>query len=593
MLKSIIFSLRWAWQIDKRRVLYELFYNVLKQFFNVFYGVYFLRALLNAIETGQDFSQILMLLSFMLLVSILFYYANNHFREVYLPRFDLRFRQSVYESIVTRASHLPYDSYNEPEFLDRYKRVVDKTADSVRKTLTSLGTMAGLVVALGMIAVYIIPTDPFALLLSLLPLGYSYFLSDKSENLQFELDKATTISARKKEYADRIFYLPCFAKELRLTRIANALQGLYDEGTEETVAAYRQNGPKIARLKAVEACVGDVFIIMLPIAYVAVRVLTGARLQIGDFVGIAQSIAYFGWDVEWFFDMIVDIKSASLRIREYKEYTADCDKAVEGFIIPDGRLPDVTSDFILSCRNAAYAYPGSEAGVFALHGIDFDIRKGEKIAIVGENGAGKTTLVSLLMHLLSCTEGKITLGGRDLESFAPGQLSEFFGVVLQDFHLYPISVRENVDPDGVLDDKTIWSALRDMALDGVIHSLDTQLTREFSDDGLELSGGQLQRLALARVVARGYPFVILDEPTSALDPITEREIYRLLAHALADRTLLFISHRLASTRFVDRIIVVRNGTIEESGSHVELMAAKGYYYSLYTLQESLYKEAGR
>ena len=132
-----------------------------------------------------------------------------------------------------------------------------------------------------------------------------------------------------------------------------------------------------------------------------------------------------------------------------------------------------------------------------------------------------------------------------------------------------------------------------MALDGVIHSLDTQLTREFSDDGLELSGGQLQRLALARVVARGYPFVILDEPTSALDPITEREIYRLLAHALADRTLLFISHRLASTRFVDRIIVVRNGTIEESGSHVELMAAKGYYYSLYTLQESLYKEAGR
>ena len=183
------------------------------------------------------------------------------------------------------------------------------------------------------------------------------------------------------------------------------------------------------------------------------------------------------------------------------------------------------------------------------------------------------------------------LDGRDLETFAPGQLAGFFGVVLQDFHLYPVSVRENIDPDGVLDDGTIWSALRAMALDGVIRDLDTPLTREFSDDGLELSGGQLQRLALARIVARGYPFVILDEPTSALDPITEREIYCLLAQALADRTLLFISHRLASTQFVDRILVVRNGTISESGSHAELMAAKGYYHSLYTLQESLYKEA--
>ena len=533
MFQSILFSLRWAWRIDKRRVLYELFYNVLKQFFNVFYGVYFLRTLLNAIETGQDFLRILLLLGFMLLVSILFYYTNNHFREVYLPRFDLRFRQSVCESIVTRVSRLPYDVYNEPEFLNRYKRVVDKTADSVRMTLTSLGTMVGLIVALAMIAVYIIPVDPFALLLSLLPLGYSYFLSARSENLQFELDKATTVSARKKEYADRIFYLPRFAKELRLTRIANALQGLYDEGTEEIAAAYRQNGPKIARLKAIESCIGDVFIIMLPIAYAAIRVLTGAKLQIGDFIGIAQSIAYFGWDVEWFFDMVVEIKSASLRIREYEEYTADCDKAVEDFIVPDGKLPDADSDFTLSCRNAAYAYPGSEAGVFALQGIGFDIRKGEKIAIVGENGAGKTTLVSLLMHLLSCTEGKITLDGRDLETFAAGQLTDFFGVVLQDFHLYPVSVRENIDPEGVLDDDAIWAALRAMALDDVIHSLDTPLTREFSDEGLELSGGQQQRLALARVIARGYPFVILDEPTSALDPITEREIYRLWQHWLS------------------------------------------------------------
>lgn len=588
MLKAICLSVKTAWQIDKVRVFYEIFYNLVKQFFNVFYGVYFLRTILAYIETGRDLYSILFILCFMLTVNIIFYLLNNYFKEVYLPRFDLKISQYMYEKIVIRTSKVPYDIYNQPEFLDQYKRVLDNTVPNMQKTLSALGTMSGLIIALLMVAIYVIQVDVFAILLSVFPLLYSYFISEKGEVYQFQLNQKTTNSNRKKEYARRIFYLPQYAKEIKMTSISRAVQNTYDEGVKENIQQYKEIGKKITLFHFIELCIGDVFMIMLPVAYVAIRVLTGSSLMIGDFIGIAQSITYFSWDLEWFFDMILEIKSASLYIGEYETYMKVEEKE-QDWEKGMNESADISS-FSLVCKDVAYAYPGSHEGIYALHDINLTIRQGEKIAIVGENGAGKTTLVYLLMHMLSCTKGTIRLNDKNLDDFAPDQLNCFFGVVLQDFHLYPISVRENICVNGSLDDAALWSAIRKMGLQDCITDLDARVTKEFSDDGLELSGGQQQKLALTRVIANSYPFIILDEPTSALDPIAEREIYQLMFQAVTDKTLLFISHRLATTRFVDRILVLKDGTIIEEGSHQQLMDAQGYYHYLYTLQENMYRE---
>lgn len=454
--------------------------------------------------------------------------------------------------------------------------------------------MCGLIVALSMVAVYVVRVDIFAILLSIVPLLFSCFISEKSEIYQFKLNKITTLSERKKDYARRVFYLPQYAKELKMTSISREVQRIYDEGTGEKVFQYKKIGRRIALLRFIEWCIGDVFIIMMPVVYVAVRALMGASLMIGDFVGIAQSITYFSWDLEWFFNMIVEIKSASLYIGEYEEYkkkynpNEESEKVLEQENCPTGM--DEQTPFSLVCNNVAYAYHGMPEEEYALHDINITIQQGEKVAIVGENGAGKTTLVYLLMHILSSTKGTIQLNGKDLNDFAPDQLKNFFGAVLQDFHLYPLSVRENICINGPLDDEVLWAAIRKVGLQNRISDLDSPLTREFSDEGLELSGGEQQRLALTRVIANNYPFIILDEPTSALDPITEQEIYQLLFQAVSDKTLLFISHRLSTTRFVDRILVLKDGTIVEAGSHQELMEKNGYYHYLYTLQRNMYRE---
>ncbi len=591
---AVVLSLKTVWKIDNLRVFYEIFYNLIKQFFNVFYGVYFLRTILVYIETGREFTSIFLLLLFMLAVNVVFYLVNNYFKEVYLPRFDIKLSQSVYEKTVVCASHVPYDRYNRPEFLDQYKRVLDNTVPNMQKVLSSLGTMCGLVLALLMVAVYVVQVDLFAILLSIFPLIYSYFISEKSEKYQFRLNQKITLSERKKDYARRVFYLPQYAKELKMTSISKAVEDIYDEGASEKVHQYKKLGKPIAFLRFIELCIGDVFIIMLPVAYVAVRMVTGASFMIGDFIGIAQSITYFSWDLEWFFDMLTDIKSASFYIGEYvdymKEYSLDGNDKISSGQQEDQASPALPLPFLLECKDAAYAYPGAPEGKYALHDINLTIRQGEKVAVVGENGAGKTTLVYLLMNLLSATEGTVRLNGRDLNDFAPGQLKNFFGVLLQDFHLYPLSVRENICINGPLEDAALWSAIEKVGLKEKIPDLDCLFTKEFSDDGLELSGGQRQKLALTRVIANDFPFIILDEPTSALDPLAEQEIYRLIFQAAADKTLLFISHRLSTTRFVDRILVLKDGAIVEEGSHQQLMEAKGYYHYLYTLQENMYKE---
>ncbi len=241
-----------------------------------------------------------------------------------------------------------------------------------------------------------------------------------------------------------------------------------------------------------------------------------------------------------------------------------------------------------------YQYPGSKEDVFALRDVSVEIRSGETIAIVGENGAGKTTFISLLVNLISSSSGGVLLNGLDINSYACDELKSFFGVVLQDYQIYPVSIRDNLSINGAIATPEIMEAVQRVGLQNRIHDIDKVIGKELSDDGLVLSGGERQRLALARMIANDFPVVILDEPTSALDALTERKMNTIILDALKDtnRTLIFISHRLSTTKLVDRILVFDDGRIIEEGNHMELMEKEGLYSKLYHAQSNMYKGQG-
>lgn len=263
-----------------------------------------------------------------------------------------------------------------------------------------------------------------------------------------------------------------------------------------------------------------------------------------------------------------------------------------------GGKPLVREDkpYELRLENVSYRYPGAQKDT--LSHIDLTVHPGEKLAIVGLNGAGKTTMVKLLCGFLDPTEGRVLLDGQDIREFNRQEYYRLFTAVFQDFSVLEASVAVNVAQTLTdYDEARVWACLEQAGLTEKVKSLpqgvNTPIGRQvFIDEGVELSGGQTQRLMLARALYKNAPILLLDEPTAALDPIAEDDIYRKYNAMTAGRTSIFISHRLASTRFCDRILFLAGGAIAEEGTHEALLAANGGYAELFHVQSRYYREGG-
>ena len=269
----------------------------------------------------------------------------------------------------------------------------------------------------------------------------------------------------------------------------------------------------------------------------------------------------------------------------------------ELFRFADGKPLPLRADgkYTLELRNVTFRYPGAEKDT--LTNINLTIPAGEKLAIVGLNGAGKTTLVKLLCGLYDPTEGQVLLNGEDIRQFNRNDYYEHFSAVFQQFALLDVTMAENVaqtyeniNMDRVKD--CIAKAGLTEKIESLPKGYDTILGRDVYYDGVDLSGGETQRLMLARALYKNAPIIVLDEPTAALDPLAEQDIYLKYDEMTAGRTALYISHRLASTRFCDRILFVADGGILEEGTHESLLAAGGRYAELFAVQSKYYQEGG-
>lgn len=245
----------------------------------------------------------------------------------------------------------------------------------------------------------------------------------------------------------------------------------------------------------------------------------------------------------------------------------------------------------LTMKDVTFGYKEHEP---VLKNINFEIKRGEKIAIVGYNGAGKSTFIKLILHLYEPEHGKILYNNQNVSEYTKESYRSHIGVVLQDFKIFAATIAENVLCDKYTKDQSsnILQVLKKATFKSKLEKLDkgiqSELTREFSDEGVLLSGGESQKLAISRVFARDYDLLILDEPSSALDPMAESELNHSILEASEDKTIIFISHRLSTTRRADRIYMFENGEIIEIGTHEELMNVNGKYAEMFNVQAEKY-----
>lgn len=502
-----------------------------------------------------------------------------------------RFKLSanLFGRIMRKKMNLSYEDTENPKINDMCQKAYS-SVNSISEA--GLGTMKDTIVAALQIFSYggiLSMLDPWLILIIGAPAVAGYYIYKHKMNWVWNMvDNWQT-------YDRQLGYITCIgmdskfssAKDIRIFGMQHWLKSVYDRVYQKRMDWYEQQDAWEYRhdmLSHVVIMTGNAAATI----YIVWLVMNGS-IGAGDFVLYFNSIFMLSEAVRDWCNKISAYQWLS-NITNYLRQYLELPEPTEN----QGKKPEQADKYEIEFRNVTYAYSGAEKPT--INNISFKLNRGEKLAMVGLNGAGKTTLIKLMCGLYEPTEGEILLNGKPIREYDRREYFKLFGTVFQDINVLPVTVAENIS--GKKTDETDMPRVYDcMKKSGIYDKVmdlpqkeNTRLVKSVYEDATDFSGGQMQKLALAKALYKDAPVLLLDEPTAALDPIAEQEMYLSYAEFSKGRSSVFISHRLASTRFCDRIILIADGGIAEEGTHAELMALGGKYAELFEMQSSYYKK---
>jgi len=489
-------------------------------------------------------------------------------------------------TIIKKTEDLSISQLEDSEFYDKLERARTRTSNRVSLMSSTLTLLQNLIIIISLIA-GLIYFEPWLILLLTMSIIPSFINEIKFSSTRYSIARSWTKERRELDYIRYIGANSNTAKEIKLFGLTDFLAGRFDKLSD---AYYKINQKLAVKRAGYGAVFNGLGILSYYGAYVLiiVRAVTGV-ITIGDLTFLAGSFNRLRNNLQSNFAIFTRITESTLYLKDYFDFL-DIPKQTISNVAP--QVPtEITEGFFF--EKVSFAYPDQEEMV--IDEVSFTIKAGEKLAFVGQNGAGKTTLVKLLLRFYEPTSGRILLDGIDISTFDKKGYQQLFGVIFQDFLKYEFLLKENIaigDVSKIDDLPAIAEAAERSLADEVVAELDRgydqQLGKRFTN-GKDLSGGQWQKIALARAYMRDASIMILDEPTSALDAKAEYEAFQRFMELTDQKTSVIISHRFSTVRMADRIIVLNDGGIQESGTHEELMSKEGIYEELFSLQAAGYQ----
>lgn len=411
----------------------------------------------------------------------------------------------------------------------------------------------------------------------------------RQERIRYNCDQIEVMSGRIYWFFFNLILDYPMGKDIRIFKMFDLIKRK-GEGVRNEVETAQKKAIKDSMKIEVWSMMTHNIFIMAVYLFVGIKAIYG-MITIGEVAKCISAITLLQTQIGIVFTMLIDINAQNTYLESYNELMAVKNEKYEGTLPVEKRLDN---GYELEFRNVSFHYPNSDRMI--LKNVSFKLTSGIKLAIVGSNGAGKTTFIKLLCRLYDPTEGEILLNGIDIRKYSYDEYIRLFSIVFQDYKIFSFSVAENVAAGPEFDRSRIEKCLKDAGIYGRVlemkSGIDSKLLKDQQDgdeEGIEISGGEKQKIALARALYRDAPMVILDEPTSALDPIAEQDIYKRFSGMVADKTAVFISHRMSSCRFCDEIVVFDDGRIVENGTHEELVSrTDGVYNRMWEAQAQYY-----
>ncbi len=581
-----LYAVRIVWSISKRRVFHIAAASVAGYVEWIFMSIFFLRYVIGAIENEMPFQSILIYIVICFVVFLLLSIYESYLNSVVYPFTDNKIYRVLYRRLYAKARNVELRCFEDADFYNRYTMALDGAAQKMTASVNYFFSVIFGVAAAGAAFWSMFSIDPYSVLFVISPIIGNFVFGKLMSKIWGGRYVDNVKNNRMAEYVNRVMHLAEYAKEIRFSSIHSLMMKRYDEAIEGNM----QVADKYAKKAIVYTWAQNVTTFALVfegiMIYAAYRTIVSKTMGLAELAIMFTAMSTSSWILIGLFNNLAEAMKNGQFLEYFRGFMEYKEKIPED---SDGIIPEKIRS--IEFKDVSFEYKENEP---VINNLSFKISGDKVCALVGHNGAGKSTIIKLLFRLYDPTRGEILVNGINIRKYNLKAYRRQFSAAFQDYRVMAMSVKDNVLMGEKYDhpEETARYALKCAGvwdkIEPLPNGIDTIMTREFDSNGAVLSGGEQQKIVVARAFAGNASVKVFDEPSSALDPIAEYELYKGIMKESKGHITIFISHRLSSVKDADMVFMLENGTVIEEGTHKQLMDMKGKYCEMFTKQAQNY-----